>query len=168
MKISLVGYMGSGKSRIGKALADRLGLRFVDLDAEIERDEQKPISELMPIKNGLYFRKVERETLLKVLDGDNFVLSCGGGTPCYYSNMQDINASSNSFYLQLSPKELASRLMNEKEKRPLITNVADEDLLEFVAKHLFERKHFYEAATFTVRAKEEESLLEEIIKQLGK
>jgi shikimate kinase len=111
---------------------------------------------------------VERETLLKVLDGDNFVLSCGGGTPCYYSNMQDINASSNSFYLQLSPKELASRLMNEKEKRPLITNVTDEDLLEFVAKHLFERKHFYEAATFTVRAKEEESLLEEIIKQLGK
>lgn len=163
MKITLVGYMASGKSLVGKRLADELGLPFIDLDERIESKTGELISDLLPIKSGLYFRKLEREVLLETLEQPNYVLASGGGTPCYYNNMVEINKASTSFYLQETPKTLADRLKDDRKNRPLIKNISDEDLFEFVAKHLFERRDFYEAARFTVRG---ENKVEQILNTL--
>ena len=151
MKISLVGYMASGKTLVGKALAEQLKLPFIDLDQEIEKAIGSSISDLISAKNELYFRKIEREHLKRVLQQPSFVLSCGGGTPCYYSNMEDINAESMSFYLQETPKTLAARLMADRKNRPLIERIEEKDLFEFVAKHVFDRRPYYEMANYSVR-----------------
>jgi shikimate kinase len=163
MKIAIVGYMASGKSLVGKSLAEDLGVPFVDLDQEIEKATGQTLSELLPIKNGLHFRKIEREVLLRILEQPKFVLSCGGGTPCYYNNMEEINGKTHSFYLQVTPKTLADRLQSEKQNRPLVASTEDKDLFEFVAKHLFERRPFYEMANHSVRG---EDKIEQIIRIL--
>ena len=151
MKIALVGYMGSGKTFTAKALAEKLDLDFLDLDAEIESQMQRSISEIISEKGELYFRKKERETLSRLLKGSNFVLATGGGTPCYYDNMELLNANSDTYFLSTSVKVLGLRLVKEKATRPLISHIADENLNEFVAKHLFERRHFYEQAKHTLQ-----------------
>ncbi len=163
MKIALVGYMASGKTLVAKRIAEEFEIPFVDLDQEIEKTTGQKISELLPVKNGLHFRKIEREALLSVLEQPNFVLSCGGGTPCYYNNMEEINAKSTSFYLQETPKTLADRLKVGKQNRPLVKSIEEDELFEFVAKHLFERRSFYETANYSVRG---EDKLEQIIKIL--
>jgi len=168
MKITLLGYMASGKTTIGKLLNSAYNLPLYDLDKYIEQKEEATISELMQIKNGMYFRKLERKYLLEILNLPNFILATGGGTPCYYDNIEKINAKSVSFYLSETPKSLTSRLrkIKEKETRPLIANVADEDLLEFVAKHLFERRLFYDKANYTVSGEDKQKQIEEILKTL--
>ncbi len=163
MKIALVGYMASGKTLVAKRIAEEFEIPFVDLDQEIEKTTGQKISELLPVKNGLHFRKIEREALLSVLEQPNFVLSCGGGTPCYYNNMEEINAKSTSFYLQETPKTLADRLKVGKQNRPLVKSIEEDELFEFVAKHLFERRSFYETANYSVRG---EDKFEQIIKIL--
>jgi len=165
MKIALVGYMASGKTLVGERLAAELNIPFVDLDQEIEKDSGQTISELLPIKNGLHFRKLERQVLLRVLEMPNLVLSCGGGTPCYYNNMEEINAKATSFYLQETPKTLSERLQIDKQNRPLIKRVEDKELFEFVAKHLFERRAFYEMANHSVRGEEKIEQIIKIIKE---
>lgn len=163
MKIALIGYMASGKTLVGKRLAEALNIPFIDLDQEIEKETGQKISDLLPIKNGLHFRKIEREQLLRVLELPNFVLSSGGGTPCYYNNMEEINAKATSIYLQETPKILSDRLKADKQKRPLVKSIEDEELFEFVAKHLFERRSFYEMANYSVRG---EDKIEQIVKVL--
>ncbi len=163
MKIALVGYMASGKTLVAKRIAEEFEIPFVDLDQEIEKTTGQKISELLPVKNGLHFRKIEREALLSVLEQPNFVLSCGGDTPCYYNNMEEINAKSTSFYLQETPKTLADRLKVGKQNRPLVKSIEEDELFEFVAKHLFERRSYYETANYSVRG---EDKLEQIIKIL--
>ena len=97
-----------------------------------------------------------------ILEQPKFVLSCGGGTPCYYNNMEEINGKTHSFYLQETPKTLADRLQSEKQNRPLVASTEDKDLFEFVAKHLFERRPFYEMANHSVRG---EDKIEQIIRR---
>lgn len=143
--------MGSGKSVIGKQLADKLQLDFIDLDNRIEEHSQKSITTLFKEFGEIKFRKLEREVLLKTLVSEsNFVLAVGGGTPVYYDNIVQINNYSTSVYLRSHPNHLAERLREEKSHRPLIAHLADEELPEFVAKHLFERRNFYEKAHYTV------------------
>lgn len=146
MKISLVGYMGSGKTTVGKQLAELMGLGFIDLDEFIEVREGKSIQEIFSEKGEIYFRKLENELLKEVLSEKSFVLSTGGGTPSFYNNMDLINKNSLSFYLHASPTALAERLNQGQVERPLIAHVASEDLVEFIAKHLFERNAFYQMA----------------------
>ena len=165
MKIALVGYMASGKSLAGERLAADFGIPFIDLDQEIEKATGKAISELLPIKNGLHFRKIERAELLRVLALPKFVLSCGGGTPCYYNNMEEINAKTTSFYLQETPKTLADRLRVDKQNRPLVESIEDEELFEFVAKHLFERRLFYEMANHIVRGEDKIEQITKVVKE---
>ncbi|WP_299530447.1 shikimate kinase [Ulvibacterium sp.] len=152
MKIVLVGYMGSGKSTIGKILADGLGLDFLDLDSYIEQSEGVTIPELFKKKGEIYFRKKENEYLRQILQKEhNFVLSTGGGAPCYGNNMEIIlRGTKNVFYLKVSIGELVRRLATQKSERPLIKNIPDSDLLEFIGKHLFERGFFYEKAWQTI------------------
>jgi len=148
VKIVLLGYMGSGKTTIGKRLATALEIPFLDLDHHIEVSENSTISEIFEAKGEIYFRKKEYGYLKKLLEtDDDFVLSTGGGTPCYGQNMKTIlEGTENVFYLKVSISELADRLLPEKDHRPLIKNIIDADLPEFIGKHLFERSFFYQRA----------------------
>ena len=137
-KIILLGYMGSGKSTIGKLLAHSLALPFEDLDDFITRKEGKEISEIFAQKGEIYFRKQELAYLKELLSSPSpMVIALGGGTPC-------------SFYLQLPTAVLMARLLPEKEQRPLIAHLSQEDMEEFLNKHLFERFPFYTQAHFTL------------------
>ncbi|OIQ29750.1 MAG: shikimate kinase [Bacteroidetes bacterium MedPE-SWsnd-G2] len=154
MKIIILGYMGAGKSTIGKNLANNLGLNFIDLDDFIIQKESLSIKDIFNTKGELYFRKVERKYLSEIMQSPNdFILSVGGGTPCYGDNLNLINENENSrsIYLKGSIPFLAIRLFNEKEQRPLIAHLKDMDqLTEFLGKHLFERNQFYNKADQTI------------------
>lgn len=145
MKIVLVGYMGSGKSTIGKEISKIVGIPFYDLDMIIEKREQTSIKNIFETKGEIYFRKIEHEILNDFLESnDDFILALGGGTPCYANNHVFLqNKDISSFYLKMSVEALVSRLKNEKEKRPIIANLSNEDLDEFVRKHLFDRNYYY-------------------------
>jgi shikimate kinase len=164
MKIVLIGYMASGKSTLSKALSQAWGLKRLDLDQIIEEEEGKSIREIIFEKGELYFRKKERATLEKILKDDNFVLASGGGTPCYYENMNLINANSTSVYLKQTIPVLYNRLQKDRSDRPLLAHLIDEDLKEYIAKHLFERSQYYEQAILTLDSKKigEDSYLSEM------
>ena len=138
---SIVGYMGAGKTYLGKELEKRTGLEFIDLDDEISERYGASISEICQRKGELAFRRMEREVLLDILDQDDLILSTGGGTPCYYDNMDVLKSKSHTIYLDLSIPLLVKRLEGERKVRPLLP--PEGDLTEFVAKHLFERRPFY-------------------------
>jgi len=135
VKIVLVGYMGSGKSTIGKLLADNLDFEFIDLDDFIAASEKMEITKIFEAKGEIYFRKKEFQYLNEILNTKNdFVLSTGGGTPCYGENMNAIlEATSNVFYLKISIAGLINRLISEKEHRPLISKIPDQELPDFIA-----------------------------------
>lgn len=145
MKIVLIGYMASGKSTIGKILANSLDIDFIDLDNAIAKEVGTSIPEIFKNKGELFFRKTETKVLEKLLSSNqSFVLATGGGTPCYGYNMKIINDNStNSFYLKLAIPSLVERIKKEKNQRPLVANILDEDLSEFIGKHLFERNMYY-------------------------
>ena len=165
MIISLIGYMGSGKSHISKVLSQKLHLKLIDLDKEISLKNNLYIPEIFKQKGEIYFRKQERALLEEVLaTSENCILSLGGGTPAYYNNMELITNSSESIFLRTSVKTLTERLLKQKQKRPLIALQKDEDLPEFIAKHLFERNFYYSQAKFTIDTdgKEPEEIVDEI------
>ncbi len=166
MKITLIGYMGAGKSSLGQALAQELHLPFFDLDSEIEKDTGYTITETIFNKGELFFRKLEREHLLKLLNRKEFVLSTGGGTPCYYDNIEEINRQSLSIYLKYGVKDLYERLEGEQSERPLIAHLEGPALREFIGKHLFERNLYYEKATQVINAKNQET--NDILKTIKK
>lgn len=169
MRISLIGYMGSGKSSVGRELAHSLQIPFIDLDEFIEEMNQLGISEIFSQFGEIKFRKLEKQALEEVLAlNQDYVLSVGGGTPSYYDNMKRIMENTESFYLRLSPMELKNRLILEKENRPLIARIPDEDLTEFIAKHLFERSHFYNQAKWILDVKDKsvKEIVSEIINHL--
>jgi shikimate kinase len=145
-RVFILGYMGSGKSSNGKLLAKQLQLEFLDLDELIKEGSGKSAGEWINQYGELKFRQIERETLLNTLDKDNYVLATGGGTPCYYDNLNKMLESGLCIYLDAPPKVLSDRLLNARKNRPLIDQIPDEELTEFVAKHLFERRAFYQKA----------------------
>lgn len=165
MIISLIGYMGSGKSHIAKLLSDRLGIKLIDLDKEISKKNKMTIAEMFQKKGEIFFRRQERALLEEIVaTEDSCILSLGGGTPAYYNNMELINQNSESIFLRTSIKNLTERLLKQKHKRPLIANISDQDLPEFIAKHLFERNIFYNKAKYTVNTddKTPEMVVEEL------
>lgn len=164
MKITLTGYMGAGKTQVGQKLAAELNLPFVDLDSEIEKHSGYSITETIFNKGELFFRKLERQILEEVLQLENLVLSTGGGTPCYYDNIELINRNSLSIYIVYGVKDLYERLEGQQEDRPLIAHLHGDALKEFIAKHLFERKHFYEKSVMSLsgKAKSPEQIVNQI------
>jgi shikimate kinase len=170
MKVILVGYMGSGKSTVGKLLASKLGIPFCDLDAIIEENEQQSLPELFENKGEIYFRKIENTILKLVLQKEeSFVLSLGGGTPCYHNNHEMLlQEDVVSIYLKGNAITLANRLQDEKVKRPLLSAVSENDLIDFINKHLFDRSYYYHQVNHVVAIDEKsvDQLVDEIVQQL--
>lgn len=143
--------MGSGKTLVSKELSVLNNFKIFDLDTEISKQNNRSITEIFKEKGEFFFRKTEKEVLEKILSTEkNIILSLGGGTPCYYNNIDSINEKTISVFLKTNVKTLAQRLSSEKDKRPLIQNISNEDLPEFIAKHLFERNPFYNQAKITI------------------
>lgn len=165
MIISLLGYMGSGKTHVSKNLSKKINFKLIDLDEEITKKNQKSIAEIFSERGEIYFRKQEKEILESILDlKENIVLSLGGGTPAYFENIKVINEKSVSIYLRASVSTLSSRLISEKNSRPLVAKINDEDLPEYIAKHLFERNFYYNQAKHIVNtdAKSPDEIVQEI------
>ena len=161
--------MGSGKTLVSKELSILNNFKIFDLDAEISRQNNSSIAEIFKKKGEIFFRKTEKEVLEKILSTEkNIILSLGGGTPCYYNNIDHINEKTISVFLKTNVKTLAQRLSSEKDKRPLIQNISNEDLPEFIAKHLFERNPFYNQAKITINTDNlsAREIAEEILTQI--
>lgn len=154
MKIILIGYMGAGKSAVGQQLAANLQLLWLDLDQRIESSSGYSITETILNKGELFFRQAERNQLLLTLEEPQFVMSTGGGTPCYYDNIDLMNKHSITVYLEYSVLQLYERLEGQQSDRPLIAHLEGDALREYVGKHLFERANYYEKATFTIKCGE--------------
>ena len=169
MIISLLGYMGSGKSHISKNLSKKINFKLIDLDQKISEEHQQSIPEIFEKKGEIYFRKEEKRILEELLNSeDNLVLSLGGGTPVYYDNMEIINQKAKSIFLRASVNTLTNRVLLQKSTRPLIAKLKDSEIPEFIAKHLFERNHYYSQAHFIIDtdSKNAVEISEEIIKLL--
>jgi len=150
-KIILLGYMGAGKSTIGKFLSESEKLSFIDLDEYIEKKEKKTINEIFDSKGEIYFRKLEHQYLNELINSDEqMIISLGGGTPCYANNHLHFNKQNIvSYYLKGSIKTLSDRLKRETTTRPILKN-AEKDLETFIAKHLFDRSFFYNKAKYKI------------------
>ncbi|MCJ8497081.1 shikimate kinase [Chryseobacterium salipaludis] len=151
MIISLLGYMGSGKSHISKILSQKTNYSCIDLDKEISQRHKLSIAEIFAQRGELFFRRQERLMLEEILETrENCIMSLGGGTPAYYDNMALLKDKTTTVYLRASIATLVSRLSKHKERRPMIARLSDEELPEYIAKHLFERQTFYTQAEYTV------------------
>jgi shikimate kinase len=152
MKIILLGYMGCGKSTIARCLAKSKRVNFIDLDYYIEEKEQLSIKEIFSTKGEIYVRLQESIYLKEIIETkDNYILSLGGGTPCYANNMNTLLESKIlSIYLRANIPTLVNRLEKEKSSRPLIADLTEEKLIEYIGKHLFERAPFYEQSNFKI------------------
>ena len=170
-KIILIGYMAVGKTTIGKQLAEKMQIEAIDLDSLIEKETELSIPEIFEQKGEVYFRKIEHKIFTECVESDkDLIISTGGGTPCYANNHLLLNAENvASIYLKASINVIFERLKSEKEQRPLVANQPEEDLKEFIAKHLFERSYFYNQATFTVTVdgKSPQAIVEEIVRLLN-
>ncbi|MCB0465690.1 MAG: shikimate kinase [Aequorivita sp.] len=168
MKIVLIGYMGSGKSSVGKKLAEVLNVPFKDIDLEIENEQGSSIPDIFLNKGEVYFRKVENSILKKILSQDgNFVLATGGGTPCYADSMSFMTEQENvvTIFLKTPLTILSDRLFLEKENRPLLSHIKTPKALnDFIRKHLFERAFYYNQATEIVDNSEEN--IDEMVKKI--
>ena len=169
MRIFLVGFMGAGKSVIGRRLAKSLNLSFYDLDAEIESHYRMTVSSIFKKYDEACFRKLEHQTLLSFFDKDDFVMSCGGGTPCFCENMEQMNALGVTIYIKLTASELADRIANSVKKRPLTEGKSDEELASYVREMLNVREPFYSKAQITVDGSEtdKDGLVEKIVQSLN-
>ena len=146
MLVYIMGYMGSGKTTVARKLSKALTCAFVDLDNQIEFVVGKSIADYFNDEGEEAFRKIEQEELHKTFSLENTVVSLGGGTPCFFDNLEQINQNGLSVYLKLSSKSLANRLENAKISRPLIKDLSDGELFEFVQQQLGERELYYNHA----------------------
>lgn len=166
-KIILVGYMASGKTTIALLLSKAAGITYKDLDEIIEEKTGKTIAEIFEQDGEIKFRKLEHEALKEALKEDDvFVLSLGGGTPCYANNHEFLQHEGViSIYLKASIPVLAKRLREHEHRRPVLDNVKPEELEDFIAKHLFDRSYFYHKAkhVINVDSKAPEDIVNEIM-----
>lgn len=145
--IFLIGYMGSGKTTLGRALGRRLGLQFIDLDLYIESRYMRTISQLFAERGEDKFRSIEREMLHEVAEMEDVVVACGGGTPCYYDNIDYMNRCGTTVFLSASEDRLFARLSINRNKRPLIKDLDDKSLRIFIRENLALRMLHYSKAS---------------------
>ena len=154
MKIFLVGFMGSGKTYWGRIWANQSSFSFIDLDEMIETDQQKTIAGIFDENGEEYFRHTENRILFSLAEKDNCIIACGGGTPCYGSNMQWMNEHGTTVYLSASTGYLLKRVLQEKEHRPLLSKIERAELPFFIEQKLKERESFYRQAKIILPVEE--------------
>lgn len=151
MKYFLVGYMACGKTRMGKTMADELGIRFIDLDAYITEREHRSIPEIFASEGEEEFRKLETRYLYEVCElYEDFVLSTGGGTPCFNGNMDYMNGQGHTIFLDTDIDTIVERLIRGKHKRPMVSRLNDDEIRDFVCCHREERMPYYTRAKETI------------------
>lgn len=151
-RIFLIGYMGSGKTTLGKAYARTNHLEFIDLDWYIEERMHKTISELFAERGEEGFRELERKMLHEVGEFENVMVACGGGTPCFYDNIDYMNRVGETVFLDVCPAVLFRRLKIAKSKRPLLSDKTDKELMTFIGEALEKRLPYYTRARFRFNA----------------
>jgi shikimate kinase len=163
MKIVIVGMPGVGKTSLGKRLAEFINVKFIDTDFFIEERCNMSVAGIFRIVGENGFRKVENNILKDILNSENdFVLSTGGGLPCFFDNMELINSKGISIYLFSSEQILFERISVSRKKRPLLNNLSESDLKQKISETYNFRKSFYEKAMFKIDS-DEESILEKIL-----
>lgn len=151
MRIYLVGYMGCGKSTIGRKVAEILGISFVDLDKYIEERYFKSVPAIFAEEGEKRFREKERISLLEVSQFENVVVGTGGGAPCFFDNMEVMNNNGVTVYIAPDTEVLVTRLLKSKTERPLIVGKSFEELISFINTALLKRAPFYEKAMIIIR-----------------
>jgi shikimate kinase len=162
MKIFLIGFMGCGKTHYGRELSQKLSIPFFDLDEKIVEHSGKPIPQIFAEQGEEQFRLLEKEVLYMLTEShETFVMSTGGGTPCFYNNIDYLKKSGIVVWFNCSIDCLHQRLINEKEKRPLISTVSDEQLKAYIIKKSSTRKIFYQQADVIIN--EDDISLEKLV-----
>ena len=149
-RIILIGYMGSGKTTVGKALSKETGMMFYDLDWYIESRMRKTVSQIFAEKGEEGFRKIEYNMLHEVAEFEDVIISCGGGTPCFFDNMDYLNQQGDVVYLKATPETLYKHLLMAKIERPLLKDKTPKELIDYITEHLKERAPYYEKAHYTL------------------
>lgn len=156
-RIFLTGYMGSGKSAMGRLLAGRLGYSFIDLDHYIEGKFRKTIAQIFKEEGEEVFREKEKLSLREVGEFEKVVVATGGGAPCFFDSMDYMNQQGVTIYLKLSPEQLVARLLKGKAGvRPLISGKSPEELLQLIETMLEKRSPFYEKAQYIIQGTDQE------------
>ena len=153
-RIFLIGYMGAGKTTLGKAFARDTGLDFIDLDWYIEERYHKTVQQLFAERGEEGFRELERKMLHEVADFENVIISAGGGTPCFFDNMEYMNNRGETVFLEVDPAVLFRRLKAAKQQRPLVADKTDDELMDFICEALQKRRPFYSRAKHLFKADE--------------
>lgn len=164
-----MGFMGSGKSTLGKELARSMGIQFIDLDQSIERSTGLSVTDLFKTKGEQAFRSLESAQLKSECQKDRFVMALGGGTPCFNDNLSMINNSGTSFYLDYNAETLAERLKNISGERPLLKDKSGTELMNYITALMKERAAYYNQATFIIKGGERsiQDMILEIKKKLS-
>ena len=150
MRIYLIGYMGCGKSTLGKRLAKHLNLQFVDMDHYIEMRNHKTVPQIFAEEGEAEFRKKERKALEELSEFSNIVIATGGGAPCFFDNIDLMNNTGTTIYMNIDPAILADRLIHSKTERPLIKGKSQEELTVFIDEMLTKRRPFYSQAKYEI------------------
>ena len=150
MRIYLIGYMGCGKSTLGRRLANHLGVQFVDMDHYIEERNCKTIPQIFEEEGEAEFRKKERKALEELSDFTDIVIATGGGAPCFFDNIDLMNRTGKTIYLNIDPTILADRLLHSKTERPLIKGKSRDELVAFIDDTLKKRNEFYMQAKYQI------------------
>ena len=142
--------MGAGKTTVGKALSQALGLPFYDLDWYIEERHRRTIAQIFAEKGEKGFRDIERNILHEVAEFEDVVISCGGGTPCFFDNMEYMNRQAQTVYLKASPDILFRHLKMGKVERPLLKDKTEDEMKQYIRDSLSTREPFYSQARYTL------------------
>ncbi|MFB1022834.1 MAG: shikimate kinase [Vicingaceae bacterium] len=153
--IFLIGFMASGKTSKGKKIARKMEIPFIDLDRVIEEQEKQTITDIFETKGESYFRKLEAKILRQFPKDLKAVIAVGGGAPCFYDNIQYMNYLGTSVFLKRSKQRILGRLRQNKDKRPLVAKLNDQELKDFIEQGLANRNSFYEQAEFIFDADEQ-------------
>lgn len=163
MLVFLLGYMGSGKTTLGQEIAQHLDYHFMDMDDLLEKAIGMPIKEFFEIHGEKVFRFAEHELLKEIMDEEDTVIATGGGTPCYYDNIELMNKAGLTIYLDVSSKELFDRLKGGSHQRPILDGIKEGGLQEFITEHLQQRSKYYLKAKLVINP-QQTSLFDIVLK----